>query len=112
MAKNRKRTCYVLAVDWELYGDRDNTVSLYSSLKKAQEELTKGLKNDFKEYANRFDEFEYDDLNDEGRTVHNSVPFEVLSGNGDKPLNTKWATLYSNYDSDFITYCIRKEEIQ
>lgn len=112
MAKNRKRTCYILLADWELYGDRDNSVSLFSSLKKAQEELTKCLRDDLKEYSSRFDEFEYDDEDDDGRTVHNKVPFEMLSGNGEEPLHTKWATLYSNYDSDFITYCIRKEEIR
>ena len=112
MAKNHKRTCYVLLADWELYGDRDNSIYLFSSLKKAQEELTKCLRDDLREYSNRFDKFEYDDEDDNGMTVHNKVPFEMLSCNSEEPLHTKWATLYSNYDSDFITYYIRKEEIQ
>lgn len=111
MAKNRKRTCYVLQIDWELYGERDSQVNLFSSLQKAQKKMSECIKDDIiKNYINRFDTFEYGDLNDNGRTVTNKLPIEIFAG--EDPINAKWASFYSQYSEDFITYNIIKKVIE
>lgn len=110
MAKNRKKTCWVLQMDWELYDDRDSKIELFSSLRKAQEEMSQWIKGDLNNYADRFDVFEYDEISEEGITI-NKVPFKIFQKGGD-PINTKWAHFYSEYSSDFITYCITKQEIK
>ena len=113
MAKNRKKTCWVLQMDWELYDDRDSKIELFSSLYKAQEEMSQWIKGDLINYADRFDVFEYDKISEEGVTtiIINEVPFKIFQKGGD-PINTKWAHFYSKYSSDFITYCITKQEIK
>ena len=110
MAKNRKRTCYVLQIDWELYGERDSSVELFSNLEKAQKKMSEWIKDDVKNNLTRFDTFEYDDLNDNGKTVTNKIPMEILTG--EDYINAKWATFYSQYSEDFITYNIIKKVIE
>lgn len=111
MAKNNhKRTCYVLQIDWELYGERDSQVDLFSSLQKAQKKMSECIKDDVKNYINRFDTFEYNDLNADGKTVTNKFPIEIFTDKN--PINTKWAIFYSQYDEDFITYSIVKKVIE
>lgn len=114
MAKNCKKTCWVLQMDWELYDDRDSQIELFSSLRKAQERMSRWIKEDLNNHADRFDTFKYDEITDKDsitKTVTNKVPFNIFQKGGD-PINTKWAHFYSEYSSDFITYCITKQEIQ
>jgi hypothetical protein len=110
--KNHKRTCYALQIDWELYGERDSQVDLFSSLQKAQKKMSECIKDDVKNYINRFDTFdtfEYDDLNDNGKTVINKLPIEIFTGKDS--INAKWATFYCQHSEDFITYSIVKRVI-
>lgn len=112
MAKNNhKRTCWVFQMEWELYDERNSQVELFNSLHKAQKRMSECIKEDVKNYIDRFDTFEYDDLDNNGITVHNKLPMEIFKDD-DNPLNTKWATFYQEYDSDFITYSINKREIK
>ena len=114
MAKNRKKTCWVLQMDWELYDDRDSKIELFSSLRKAQKEMSQWIKGDLNNYANRFDVFKYDEISDKEditTIITNKIPFNIFQKEGD-PINTKWAHFYSEYSNDFITYCITKQEIK
>lgn len=110
MAKNRKRTCYILQIDWELYSERGSSVELFSNLEKAQKKMSEWIKDDVKNNLTRFDTFKYNDLNDNGRTVTNKLPIEIFIR--EDYINTKWATFYNQYSEDFITYSITKKVIK
>jgi len=105
MSNKRKRTCWELRIEWELYGERDYTIELFSSLKKAQKILAEELSNDLRNNGERFETFEYEDENSETK------PLPYSAGKGDV-LNTKYVNLYSVNGCDFITYIIRKRVIQ
>ena len=105
MANKRKRTCWELCIEWELYGERDYIVELFSSLRKAQEKLSEELANDLINNGGRFETFEYEDENSETKPL----PYSAINGD---VLNTKYVNLYSVNGCDFITYMIRKQVIQ
>ena len=111
MTKKRKRTCWVLQGEWELYGEKGNSTELFSSLKKAQIKMTSLVRDDINEYIDRFDFFEYEDSH--GILCYNKIPMEVLKGNFQNDyVKSKWINMYTNSDTDYIKYEISKEEIK
>ena len=112
MAKNRKKTCWVLQAEWELYGERDSVIELFSSLEKAQRRMTDFLHDDINNNLDRFDSFEYSDDTNDGKNVYNKIPMEVLKNLEDEPLKSKWVNIYDTWDTDYITYTITKQEIK
>jgi len=112
MGKKHKRTCWVLQSELELYGERDSSVKLFSSLKKAQKRMTDFLNEDIYNNLDRFDSFEYSDDENDGTTVYNKIPIEILKNLENEPLKSKWVHIYDTYGSDYITYTITKQEIK
>lgn len=108
MSKNRKRTCWVFQVDYEVYGDRNTEIQLFSNKKKAQEALIKEWANDIKNCGiERYDIIEYKDQDGE----HNDVISTAVINNQDIP-DIDWVSMWQQYDSDFINYSIYKKEIK
>lgn len=112
MSKKHKRTCWVLQAEWELYGERDSMIELFSSLEKAQKRMTDLLHEDIDNNFDRFDSFEYSDDKNDGKIVHNKIPIEILKNLEDVPLRSKWVNIDDTWDTDYITYTITKQEIR
>jgi hypothetical protein len=104
--KKRKKV-WVLDVSCNLEDGYDSEILLFSSLIKAQKEMSKCIAEDFNNtLLTRFEHFNYIDAN--GNLVKNKVPYEVFIK---EPINSKYCILYSDYSDHSIIYTIYKMPI-
>lgn len=102
---SKKKKVWVFKMSWDVYDEADSEVFLFSSLTKAQAEMTKAIRDDLIKSIN-FDHFEYDEKSD---TIEDKIPFELFN---DKILKSKRALFYNDYDSFYISYEIEKMPIK
>lgn len=104
----KKRKVWVLEINWNLNDERDSDIYLFSSLTKAQIKMSECIKEDFLcSVLTRFEHFEYKDSNN--NYIENKVPYEIFTND---PIKSKYAMLYSDYTSDYISYQITKENVK
>ena len=102
---SKKKKVWVLKISWDVYDEANSEVSLFSSLTKAQEEMTKAIRDDLIN-SNNFDHFEYDEKSD---TIKDKIPFELFN---DEILKSDRALFYNDYDPFYISYEIEKMPIK
>ena len=104
----KERKVWVLEVSWNLNDECDSDIYLFSSLTKAQTKMSECIKEDFLcSVLTRFEYFEYKDS--DNNYIRNKVPYEIFIND---PIKSKYATLYSDYSNDYISYTITKMSIK
>ena len=102
---SKKKKVWVLKISWDVYDEANSEVFLFSSLTKAQAEMTKAIRDDLIN-SNNFDHFEYDEKSD---TIKDKIPFELFN---DETLKSDRALFYNDYDPFYISYEIEKMPIK
>jgi hypothetical protein len=104
----KERKVWVLEISWNFDDDHDSDIYLFSSLIKAQTKMSECIKEDFScSCLTRFEYFEYKDFDND--YIRNKVPYEIFIN---EPIKSKYAMLYSDYSSDYISYEITRKSIK
>ena len=101
---SKKKKVWVFKISWDIYDSADSEVLLFSSLTKAQTEMTKAIRDDLT--SNNFDHFEYDEKSD---TIKDKISFELFNN---EILKSDRALFYNDYDSFYISYEIEKMPVK